>query len=222
MKIYVKDVETGVRVRPRGRSLRGLSQAWIDCMSKYEKRVSDDWPFWYGERPLIGFLTAATWASGSVCIEEYLTEKKADAAERVRETYLGRGDLYIAHGTSEGGWEGNVEFKMHDIAISKTDRFAKFLKSKWKVSVADAKSWQAEKEMRSFGGMFLRPYVGSDPDIGVYKGNLKRLLELAWDAVEPDVLAWWCPVKRVMEMETDEPSKKNWVVGAILLMKQVK
>ena len=82
MRIYVKDVEKGVRVRPESRSLRRFSQAWLDCMSRYEKRVPGDWPFWYGERPLIGFLTAATWASGSVCIEEYLTEKKADAAER--------------------------------------------------------------------------------------------------------------------------------------------
>ncbi len=192
-------------------------------MSKYEERVSDDWPFWYGERSLVGFLTAATWASGSVCIEEYQTEKKKiDAAEGARGTYLGRGDLYIAHGTSQGGWEGNVEFKMHDIGISRPDRFAKSLKSKWKVSAADAKRWQGEKGMRSLGGMFLRPYLGIDPDIRRYNENLKRLLELAWDAVEPDVLAWWCPVKRVMEMETDEPSKKNWVVGAILLMKQVK
>ena len=93
MKIYAKDVETGVRVRPKGRSLRGLSQAWIDCMSKYEKRVPDDWPFWYGERPLVGFLTAAIWASGSVCMEEYQTEKRAAVNDGKRGTFLGRGDL---------------------------------------------------------------------------------------------------------------------------------
>ena len=76
--------------------------------------------------------------------------------------------------------------------------------------------------MRSFGGMFLRPYVGIDPDIRRYNENLRHLLTLAWDTVKPDVLAWWCPVKRVMETETDEPNRKNWVVGAMMLIKEVK
>lgn len=192
-------------------------------MSKYEKRIPGDWPFWYGERSLIGFLTAAIWASGSVCIEEYQTEKKkAEVAEGARATYLGRGDLYIAQGMSHGGWEGNVEFKKHDIGISGTDHFAEFLKAKWKVSTTEAQGWEREKGMRSFGGMFLRPYIGIDPDIRRYNENLGCLLRLAWDTVKPDVLAWWCPVERVIEGEPDEPSKKDWVVGVILLMKQVK
>lgn len=191
-------------------------------MIKYEKRVPDDFPFWYGERPLIGFLTAAIWESGNVCIEEYQADKKADAPEGEDASYLGRGDLYIAHGTSNGGWEGNVEFKKHDIGISTTDHFAKFLKRKWKVSAADAKTWQGEKGMHGLGGMFLRPYVGVGTDIRRYNENLGHLLKLAWDAIKPDVLAWWCPVKRVLKMETDEPNKKNWIVGAILILKQVK
>jgi hypothetical protein len=185
-------------------------------MSKYEKRVPDDWPFWYGERSLVGFLAAAIWASGGVCIEEYQADRKADAPEGTDGTYLGRGDLYFR----QGDRQGNIEFKMHNIGISRTHHFPEFLTTKWERSKEDAQTVRRLPGTDRFGGMFLRPYVGNDPGIGLYKGNLKLLLELAWDTVKPDVLAWWCPVNRVMA--TDEPSKKDWVVGVILLVKQVK
>ena len=179
-------------------------------MNAYTDLV-DDWPFWYGERPLLGFLTAGIWAAGGVCIEEFQTDKKPDRAESPKESYLGRGDLYFHVGKAKG----NIEFKMHNLGISRSRDFTKFLMRKWKASEVDAAKGR-QRGIPSFAGMFLRPYVGTRREVGGYQENLKTLIETAWSTLKPDALAWWCPVARVIE---GEPDTKDWVVGAILIVK---
>lgn len=216
----IRNSEKGVLVSPAFRGLKDSFQAWLDFMIKYEEEIPDDWPFGYRERPLVGFLAAAIWASGGISIEEFGTDKEATGkaakkgARKTNGASSGRADLYF----SQNGKEGNIEFKMHDLGISGTNHFANFLKRKWCVSKKDA--WRTRQwGIPTFGGMFLRPFVGVDSDVGRYEENLKRLLELAWKR-KPDVLAWWCPVNSVMA--DDEPDKKYWLVGVIMLIKQVK
>jgi hypothetical protein len=182
-------------------------------MAKYAKVVpGNDWPFWYGERPLVGFLAAGIWASRGVCMEEFLADKKPRGVERLGKTELGRADLYFRHAKGQG----NIEFKMHNIGISGSRHFADFLNRKWVEGKLDAR--RGQPGVRRFGGMFLRPYIGSHRDIGRYDENLRQLLRLAWATVKPDALAWWCPTKRVLQGHRDT---KDWVVGAILLIKRV-
>lgn len=215
MGIYVTDTERGVRVVTHSTFLRHFCEGWIERMKEYANAVPDDWPFWYGERALVGFLAGGIWTSDCVCIEEYLTDKKPHIAESPNESYLGWGDLYF----NTGSREGKVEFKMHNVGISRTDHFTQFLKKKWREGKLDAK--RATKEgIDRWAGIFLRPYVGKGRDLLRYDANLKLLLGLAWDVVKPDALAWWCPTTSVIK--ANEKDTKDWVVGAILLMKQVK
>jgi hypothetical protein len=200
--------------------LRGPCESWLDCLSRYHKTLKvndgiDDWPFWYGERPLVGFLAAGIWDSRGACIEEYQADKKPDVAERKEESYLGRGDLYFRLGSNH---EGNIEFKMHNIGISQTHHFNEFLDRNWKISKKDAKSGR-QRGIPSFGGMFLRPYVGEGPDIKLYTKHLRQFLTESWDTLKPDALAWWCPMKKVLDTKEDT---NDWVVGVIMLIKRVK
>jgi hypothetical protein len=163
----------------------------------------------------LGFLAAGLWDSRGVCIEEYQADKRPDVAERKEESYLGRGDLYFRRGSKH---EGNIEFKMHNIGISQAHHFRSFLKRKWNISELDAKRGR-QRGIKSFGGMFLRPYVGEDQDIGAYNQHLRQLLTEAWDTRKPDALAWWCPMKRVLNTKEDT---NDWVVGVIMLIKWFK
>jgi hypothetical protein len=215
LAIYVKDTERGVRVRTTSAFLERFCDGWVDRMAEYEKVVgASDWPFWYGERSLVGFLAAGIWASGGVCIEEFRAYKKPDVATRPRETFLGRGDLYFQRAEHAG----NVEFKLHEIGITENDHFTNFLTTKWRKTQLDANR-SRQYGIPRFGGMFLSPYIGSQRDVPRYEDNLKRLLTLSWDTLRPDALAWWCPINQVLE---GERNTKNWIVGAILPIKRVK
>ena len=114
MGIYVKNTERGVKVISGSAFWKPLCDGWLDCMTAYAKAVPGDWPFWYGERPLVGFLAGGIWSSGGVCMEEYQTDKKPHIAEQPGESYLGRGDLYF----NAARHEGKIEFKMHNIALA--------------------------------------------------------------------------------------------------------
>src|SRR5688500_1438125 len=49
-----------------------------------------DQAWWYRERPCVGFLAAAAWRIGGVCLEEWLTRKGP-----LRQCRYGRCDLYV-------------------------------------------------------------------------------------------------------------------------------
>ncbi len=218
MGIHINNVEEGVRA-PSSAFLTRACHAWLDCMKAYRNRVPEDWwPFWYGERPLVGFLAASIWQSGGACIEEFSAYKTS----KRRRTYPGRGDLYFRHRGRKGDVrEGNIEFKVHDIGISGTSRFENSLATKWRQAVADAA--RGQDDLPKFGGMFLRPYIGKgrkDQDIDRYDENLSQLLKTAWGTLEPDALAWWCPTQTVVKSDRDDT--KNLLVGVILLLKRVK
>ncbi|HEY8766412.1 MAG TPA: hypothetical protein VIP09_03990 [Dehalococcoidia bacterium] len=107
---------------------------------------------------------------------------------------------------------------MHNIGISRTHHFAGFLKRKLKIGKDDTRKGH-QRGIDSFVGMFLRPYVGNDQDIALYGEHFRQLLPEAWDTLKPDALAWWCPMKKVLD---GERNTKDWIVGVILLMKRVK
>jgi len=218
----IANPESGVRVTSRSRFLQRYCEGWLHHLFAYHKKLGDDdWPFWYGERPLIGFLAAGIWSADSVCIEEYLADKiphkREPSARSKKKTYLGRGDLYF----SSGRREGKVEFKKYDIGIARNRDFASFLKAKWRLVRADAnKAYLHDDGIPTYGGMFLRPYIGKDRSPGRYARNLSELLKFIWETTEPDATAWWCPINRVVK--SDHENTMNLVVGAILILKKVR
>ena len=210
----VRNAKQGVQVRRSSSFFESYCLHWLRLMRRYRSEI-DEWPFWYGERPLVGFLGAGIWASKDVCIEEFSADKKARVSESKKSVYPGRADLHFCHGSREG----NVEFKMHDVGISRSRDFTKFLKDRLSESSEDV--WKGhQKGVDDFAGMFLRPYVGKDRARKDYPEIVNELLDSAWDILRPEALAWWCPINDVVE--EDSGKTKNLVVGVILLVKRVK
>jgi hypothetical protein len=242
MSIYVRNTTSGIRVRPDSWFPKRFCEGWIKSMQEYEKWFAGDWPFWYGERPLVGFLATGITGSRGICIEEYQADKKPGIEELrkrngklvPKDTKLGRGDLYFGDRLPVDGMtknrrrpaekvyrEGNVEFKLHDIGISQTRHFNSLITSAWAVSKKDAENTYVPpgRGARKLGGMFLRPFVGMSRDVPGYEENLKQLLKEIWNSLSPDALAWWCPVKRVL---TENKETRHWVVGVIMVIKRVR
>lgn len=222
LTIRIGDIARGVKTSSDYRFLRAPCEGWVDRLSRYHKAVKrrhdvDDWPFWYGERPLIGFLAAGFWGSGSACIEEYQADKKAErvaeGSQPRKKTYLGRGDFYFCHREEDG----NIEFKLHDIGISQTSHYEASLSDKVDEGKSDAKKTH-QTGIADYFGIFLRPYIGSSRDPKPYETNLKVLLQSIWETVEPAALAWWCPIDDVLDSDR---KTKNVILGAILILKEV-
>jgi hypothetical protein len=72
-------------LKPVFARLRDVHQQYIDDSPK------KDFPYWYSERPQVGFLAAAVWKCGGIALEEYGTNKTEDDKR-------GRGDLFIKIG----------------------------------------------------------------------------------------------------------------------------
>jgi hypothetical protein len=81
-------------LRPIFKKLKSVHQAYIDGED------GTDCPYWFSERPQVGFLAAAIWQSGGTALEEYGTNK-TKAIEPV--TARGRCDLWIR--TRKAGFE---------------------------------------------------------------------------------------------------------------------
>jgi hypothetical protein len=224
MTIRIVDVERGCKTSPRWSFFRDSADGWIDCMEEYLAAVKvrldvDEFPFWYGERPLIGFLDAAVWRAGGITIQEYGIDKKPGIKEPERESRLGRADFFF----SVGKHFADVEFKLHSIGISRGRNFRPMLRNKMKVDRIDAVRGH-QRGLPSCVGMFLRPYTPSDvgerEDWARYTRNFQRFLIDVWDALKPDVLAWWFPVDRVLNLPPKR-KKEPWAVGVMLVIKQV-
>src|SRR5580704_19480546 len=71
-------------LKPVFRELRFVHQDYINGESR------KDCPYWYSERPQIGFFAAAVWRSGFTALEEYRSSKKKIGGDK-----LGRCDLYV-------------------------------------------------------------------------------------------------------------------------------
>lgn len=112
---------------------------------------------------------------------------------------------------------GDIEFKLFDVGISQTTHFEDFIKRKWRSAKSDARKGHQSK-VPSYGGLFIRPYIGTQRDAGLYRRNLDELLTTIRDSLNPDVLAWWCPIRNVM---AGDSKTKNLIVGAILIIKRV-
>lgn len=220
--IRIPNLERGAKV-PNGYGfLRSPVTGWVDRLVQYHRVVKrqhqvDDWPFWYGERPLLGFLSAGFWGPGVACIEEYSTNKKAESvpekSQPRKRTRLGRGDLYF----SARGTPANIEFKLHDFGISQTDHFADSLKSRMDASKKDARN-SHQAGIGDYAGIFLRPYIGTRRTPELYEENLRILLSTIWDKLEPSALAWWCPVREVLRSDR---KTENVILGAMMILKEV-
>ena len=221
MAIRVTDTEKGVRTSNRYRFLRRPCEGWIESMVEYHATIRaryagvDDWPFWYGERPLTGFLAAGIREAGGVAIEEFSTNKRAHQSDGNDRAYLGRGDPYYCIGKHDA----NIEFKLDDLGIGATHEGSSFIaRKKWEATLGDARDGHTPG-IPSLGGLFLRTYIGKGRDPDFYRLNLASALESAWNALQPDALAWWCPIDRALR---SDKSTKNLIVGVVLLMKHAK
>jgi hypothetical protein len=178
MTTRIRNAERGVKINPHTPFLKRYCQGWLKHLSQYREAVVDvgDWPFWYGERPLVGFLAAGIWSSGGVCIEEFRADKKPHIAKRNKKNHPGRSDLYFC----QGDLEGNCELKMYNVGVSQARDFDKFLREKWNICAKDARRGH-QRGIEDFGGIFFRPFVGIDLDDQRYEANVQLFLESVWD-----------------------------------------
>jgi hypothetical protein len=74
------------------KSLRRVFKELLSIHQDYiDSQESEDYPYWYKERPHVGLLAAAVWRSGGTALEEYRTEK-------TKERTPGRCDLWVGVG----------------------------------------------------------------------------------------------------------------------------
>jgi hypothetical protein len=93
----MEDFKTSVRISvAKLEPLRPIFKSWFSILKEFGKKVPGDSPFWYRERPQVGFLAAAAWRLGWVALEEWGTEKGPH-----REPSSGRNDLRIRRGKHE-------------------------------------------------------------------------------------------------------------------------
>src|SRR6266516_7728725 len=76
--------------------LRPVLKSWFCVLEDYIDRVPGDLPFWYRERPQVGFFAEAAWRAGWAALEEWGMEKGSQLKPS-----RGRNDLWIGRGKHE-------------------------------------------------------------------------------------------------------------------------
>jgi hypothetical protein len=97
----------------RLRSLRPILNGWVRLQKDYIHKVKNDLPWWYLERPQIGFLAGAVWRAKGIALEEWATKK----GEKRHKTKNGRNDLWLQH----EGREWYIEAKYIRCELRKGD-----------------------------------------------------------------------------------------------------
>ncbi len=88
--------------KPHLAELRPVVECWFSVLEEYAARTQDaqgkldDIPFWYKERPQVGFFSIAAWLSGWAALEEWGTKKGVE-----QNAAYGRNDLWIRRGDVE-------------------------------------------------------------------------------------------------------------------------
>ncbi len=85
-------------------SLKPVLNSWFKVLRDYTRRVETiyedpkdrDFPWWYRERPQVGFLAIASWCAGWAVLEEWGMKKRSG-----RSHSQGRNDLWIGSGKDE-------------------------------------------------------------------------------------------------------------------------
>jgi hypothetical protein len=89
------------------RDLEPALKKWIKIQRVYHL-ANKEGPFVYRERPQIGLLSAAIWASGGIALEEWGRKKVRPGETEAVESYSGRCDLWFTTEqkppSKHGGW----------------------------------------------------------------------------------------------------------------------
>ena len=143
------------------RSLRPVLESWtrlvVRSADAWARGTEPDCPWWYRERPLVGYLAAAAFMTGGTALEEYSDNKGVGADD----SYTGRRDLFL--GTSSVEYLVEAKFAWSRAALSKSVVRAR-LKAKMAKAVEDALSIRSVSEKR-LAVVFAAPFIKeSDPE----------------------------------------------------------
>ena len=135
--------------------LRPILGSWYHVLKTYIKRVEGDLPFWYLERPQVGFLAIAAWRTGWAALEEWGTKKSSQ-----RNQLHGRNDLWIGRGKIEFFIESKHTWcDIHNGKAKMKKALAKALVS----AEVSAKELTCEPPAKKIAAVFVTPiWKGKD------------------------------------------------------------
>lgn len=162
--------------------LKSLKPAFEELASVHQRFIDDCgvdyWPYWYTERPQIGFLAAAIWKCDGVALEEYsMFKKKQGQPKRCR------GDLYLKINKTEFECEAK-HFRVPLAGNSKAlaDKVSKGLES----AVSEFKKSELGKGLAL---CFLTPQLRKLPLLPM-QAKLRQLRELVCKNFRCDAWVW--------------------------------
>jgi hypothetical protein len=193
---------------------KGLSH-WEPLLNEYLNLVDrycrimkcEDVPYYYGERPSLGLLSAAAWQCGRIALEEFAHEKGYTNQKK----QYGRADLWIA---DESGEEELIEAKWAWLCMGE-DGFEAAVERTMGEAMKDAKKTRASTGVRAIGVSFFPLYkaVRAVEDINLLIAQtIENLKEQDYHA-----LAWYFPEG----MRSDESHTKKIRPGFALMARNL-
>lgn len=191
--------------------LRPIFHKWIAVQRRYRKEMEFDDRAWaYGERPCIGFLSAAAWQSGAVTLEEWRTDKGSR-----RDSRYGRCDLYVYYKDRQYLMEAK-HVRVRALASLKKQKAR--IRAKLKEARRDARNLQHNSDQNRLAVVFVVPYFTPNDRKadGTTKSFSDWLKQVAPSYRKFKARAWLCADET--EIEKEQPSKHDYFPGILLLV----
>jgi hypothetical protein len=190
--------------------LRPILETWFMILENYITRVPKDLPFWYRERPQIGFLAAAAWQSGYAALEEWGMVKGSQ-----KDKHRGRNDLWIGY---PGGQEWFIEAKHDwcDVSKGKTncsDPLEKTLKSA-RTSAKQVNVTGKQCLCEKVAAAFVTPFWNKK----LAKPNFRKKMQRDWLEACDEAKAGVIALASISAPEKYKPGKNGEVFFGMALL----
>lgn len=188
--------------------LEPVLKKWHAVLSDYSKRSKGDQPWWYRERPQIGFLAAAAWSADGVALEEWGMKKGPQKCQSE-----GRNDLWLCY----DGNEWFLEAKHVWCEIQKGDRNCrKLLENALSAAKSSADKVQTGPSVAAvFASLFWKPLRGRESE---FASNLEQFTKTV-KGLDVEVACFERP--RTHEGYWKAENGGRWL-GVLLLLKAVR
>ena len=177
-------------------------QGWIDAERDYANFGVDDYPWYYSERPCVGFLAAGVWRSGGVALEEWAAEKGSEGGQ-----WPGRCDLWAG---CKDQYNFNIEAKhMASTATDPIETQLINIESKLARAAKEASTHNGRPESQ-LGVLFVAPVYppGRQEDI---RKHIATWLEGIY-SIRHSAIAWIFRDRQELR-----PIEKDLLPGLVLI-----